>query len=282
VSTPKLKPASQAGAISKSRVIIASLVDIAVDLLVPTAVYLLLAPTHLAVAIRLTLGGFLIAGKAAAGRSGQPVSRGRLGLAAGGAAAACAATVIASIAGASTTASIAAGTAVTAVCTLVLLRADRHHLDSFAILVLTELAISVILVLVSSDPRFVLARPAIYSAIAGIYMFATLRTRPFMMGVTRPFASEGNPVRAAAFDRAWQESARFRAGERIMTASLGIMLLAESALRVITVYSQPEHAVFKASLLSQLPALVLFALWFIVARFAIVPVVSKEVDALMS
>jgi hypothetical protein len=171
---------------------------------------------------------------------------------------------------------------VTAVCTGLLLRADHHHLDTFAILVLAELATGVILVLVSSDPRFVLARPAVYTAVAGIYALTTIRTRPFMMDMTRPLAAAGNPARAVAFDRAWQESARFRAGERLMTALLGIMLLAEAALRVITVYSQPEHAVLKASLLSQLPSIGLFALWFIITRFAIVPVLSKEVDALMS
>jgi len=282
MSTANQTPQLQADSVSKSRVITASLVEMAADLLLPTVVYLLLAPTHLAVAIRLTLGGFLLAGKATAGRTGRPAGRARLWLAAAGAAAACAVTVIASSAGASTTASIVAGTAVTAVCTGLLLRADRRHLDTFAILILTELAISVILSMVSSDPRFLLARPAVYTAVAGIYAITTIRTRPFMMAVTRPFASSGNPARAAAFDRAWEESARFRAAERLMTASLGIMLLAEAALRVITVYSQPEHAVLKASLLSQLPGLGLFALWFVIARFVIVPVASKEVDAQMS
>jgi hypothetical protein len=281
MGTADLKPQVETDVVSKSRVIGASLVDMAVDLLLPTAVYLLLTPTHLPVAIRLTLGGFLLAGKATVGHAGRRASRARLGLASTGAAAACAVTVLASVAGAGTTASIVAGTVVTAVCAVLLLRADHRQLDRFAVLVLIELAISVILAGVSSDPRFVLARPAVYTAVAGIYALTTVRTRPFMIDVTRPFASGGDPARAAAFDRAWDESARFRKAERVMTALLGIMLLAEAALRVITVYSEPEQAVLKASLLSQLPALGLFALWFVIARFAIVPVVSKEVDALM-
>jgi hypothetical protein len=66
-----------------------------------------------------------------------------------------------------------------------------------------------------------------------------------------------------------------------MTIGLGIMLLAEAVLRVAIVYSQPEQAVLKASLLSQLPANGLFILWFLVARFGFVPIASKEVDALM-
>jgi hypothetical protein len=70
-----------------------------------------------------------------------------------------------------------------------------------------------------------------------------------VLEITRPVAAGGDPVRAV--------------------------------LRAVTVYSQPEHAVLKASLLSQLPALGLFALYFVIARFAIVPIASREVDALM-
>lgn len=268
-------------AVSKVRVITASLADVVIDLLLPTVAYLLLAPTHMAVAIRLTLGGFLMAAKATSGQSGHAAGRTRYGLASAGAAAACAATIAASAAGVGTTASIAAGTLVIAISSALLLLADRRHLDSFAILVLAELVISVVLTLVTSDPRFVLARPAVYTAIAGIYAFTTLRTRPFMMQITRPIAAGGNPVRAAAFDRAWDESPRFRAAERAMTAGLGIVLLAEAVLRVVIVYSEPEHAVLTASLLSQLPSVGLLALWFVVTRFAIVPIASKEVDALM-
>ncbi|HEY2241797.1 MAG TPA: VC0807 family protein [Streptosporangiaceae bacterium] len=273
---------------TKVKVIATSLADIAIDLLLPTLVYVLLAPTHLAVAIRLTLGGFVMAAKATAGPSfsdhGQE-SRANGGIrfarAAAGAALACAATVTMSVTGAGTTASIVTGTVVIAIADALLLRADHRHLDGFAVLVLAELVISVVITLVSSDPRFVLARPAVYTAIAGIYMFTTVRAKPFMMQITRPIAAGGNPVRADAFDRAWPASARFRRAERGMTISLGVVLLAEAVLRVAIVYSQPEHAVVKASLFSQLPAIGLLVLWFIVARFAFVPAASKEVDALM-
>src|SRR6201996_7540268 len=275
-------------AVSKLRVVAASLADLAIDLLLPTLVYGLLPPPPLPVAIRLTLGGFVMAAKATTGQSisdtgqdGRANRRSRIALAAAGAAAACAVTIIMSAAGAGTTASIVGGTVVIAISSALLLRADHSHLDSFAILVLAELVISVVITLVSSDPRFVLARPAVYTAIAGVYMFTTLRAKPFMMQVTRPIAAGGDPVRADAFDRAWSASARFRTAERGMTVSLGICLLAEAVLRVVTVYSQPEHAVLKASLFSQLPAIGLLALWFIAARFAFVPVASREVDALM-
>lgn len=289
------------GGVSKVRIAVGSLFDIAIDLVLPTAAYLLLAPTHLPVAIRLTMGGFLVAGKAttghtalgpsasghdapgeaADGRADRLASRNRLWASFGGAAAACAVTAILWLAGTGVTASIVAGTVVTAACAGLLLFSGRRQLDSFALLVLAELALSVIMSLVSADSRFILARPAVYTAAAGVYALATVRGKPFMMGVTRPFAAAGDPVRAEAFDRAWYESARFRVAERLMTALLGVVLLAEAALRVVTVYSQPEGAVLKASLLSQLPSVILFVAWFAIVRFVIVPVASKEVDALM-
>jgi hypothetical protein len=290
-------PAAPA-AVSRLRVIATGLADMAIDLLLPTLVYLALAPTHLNVAIRLTLGGYVVAGKALTGeRLSGPGGKGgqanaadlapragrttRLVLAAAGTAAACAATLASAAAGAGTTTSIVAGTLVVAISSVLLLRAGHRHLDSFALLVLAELGVSVTLTLISSDPRFVLARPAVYTTIAGIYVLATVRTRPFMMQVTRPIAAGGDPIRATAFDRAWTESARFRTAERAQTITLGIMLLAEAVLRVAIVYTQPEHAVLQASLLSQLPAIGLFLLWFLTARFIIVPIASKEVDALM-
>jgi hypothetical protein len=268
-------------AVTKIRVVSASLADMAIDMFLPTLVYVVLAPTHLAVAIRLTLGGFLVAAKATGGQAQSAGRATRFALAAAGAVAACIATIAASAADAGITVSILAGTLVIGISSALLLRADHRDLDGFAILVLTELVLSVILTLVSSDPRFVLARPAAYTALAGVYALATLRGKPFMVQITRPMAAGGDPVRADAFDRAWDESARFRRVERAMTVGLGLVLIAEAALRVAIVFSEPEQAVLKASLLSQLPAIGLFVLWFVVARFGFVPIASKEVDALM-
>ena len=55
----------------------ASLADLAIDLLLPTLVYVLARPTHLAVAIRLTLGGFVMAAKATTGESISDTDQGR-------------------------------------------------------------------------------------------------------------------------------------------------------------------------------------------------------------
>jgi hypothetical protein len=145
--------------------------------------------------------------------------------------------------------------------------------------VLGEVAISVVLVTISTDARFILVRPAFYTAIAGGYAIVTCWTaQPFMMEVTRPIAAGGDPLRAAAFDRAWTTSAAFRRVELAMTFGLGLVLLAEAVLRVVAVYTQPADAVVHASLISQVPAAVLFVGYLVVVRVFAVPVASREVD----
>jgi hypothetical protein len=195
--------------------------------------------------------------------------------------AASATTLTLAFAGVGDTWAIIAGSLVLGAAVIpILLR--RARIDGFALLVLGEVAISVLLVTISTDARFILVRPAFYTAIAGLYAIATCWTsQPFMMEVTRPIAAGGDPLRAAAFDRAWRTSPAFRRVELAMTAGLGVVLLGEAGLRVVAVYTQPPDAVVNASLLSQLPAVVLFVGYLVLIRIFAVPIASREVDAEM-
>jgi hypothetical protein len=47
----------------KVRIVAAAAIDIAIDLLLPTVVYVLLSPTHLSAVVRLTIGGYFVAAK---------------------------------------------------------------------------------------------------------------------------------------------------------------------------------------------------------------------------
>ncbi len=284
----------------KAKILAVGVIDILIDLLVPTLVYLALAPTHRSAAVRLTVGGFWVAAKSVTGRvreggaddsgsddsatssAAPPDSAARrvvVGLAL--AVIASAATLIPAYAGAGDTLAIAIGTIVLGAAVIPVLR-RRARIDGFALLVLGEVAMSVVLVLISDDPRFILARPAFYTAVAGLYAIATCWTsQPFMMEITRPVAAGGDPVRAAAFDRAWFSSATFRRVELTMTWGLGLVLLAEAVLRVVIVYTQPRDAVVHASVLSQLPSVLLLVGYIAVIRIFLVPVASREVDAEM-
>jgi len=274
---------------SKAKILVTSLVDFGVDLLLPTAIFLLLAPTRLPAVVRLTIGGFFVAAKASAGHfSASDEAKGhsefRNSLAAGIliAMASTAVTVMAHHLCGSDRWAIALGTGVLAVLQGFALARRGRRLDGFALLVLVELAATIVLTSISNNPRLVLIRPSFYTVIAAVYVLTTVRTpRPFTMQVSKPMAAAGDPVRAEAFERAGRESPRFRRAEQAMTVGLAVMLLAEAVLRVVTVCTHPTSSVLASSLWSQAPAIGLFVLYFAIARLVFIPRASREVDALM-
>jgi hypothetical protein len=283
-------PVTQQGPLPpKAKLIVTSLLDIGIDLLLPTAIFALLAPTGLSALVRLTIGGFFVAAKASAGRFSAPhepeahPSFGRSFLVGIVIAAVCTAvTVSTTYAGGSDTLAIGMGTSVLLSVQGIHLVRRWRRLDGFAILVLIELATTVVLTSISNNPRFVLIRPSFYTAIAAIYVLTTVRMpQPFMMQVSKPIAAGGDPVRAEAFERAGLESSRFRRAEQAMTVGLAITLLAESVLRVLTVFSRPATDVLASSFWSQVWAIGLFALYFRILKLVLIPRVRREVDALM-
>jgi hypothetical protein len=275
---------------SKARILANALVDFAIDLILPTAVYWCLAPTRLSAVVRLTIGGFFVAAKACAGRVSAPgESEGhanfKRAIVVGALiAAVCTAVMITTTKeGGSDSLGIILGTAVLVIVQGVNLFRGRRRLDGFALLVLVELAASIVLTLVNNDPRFVLIRPSFYTTIAGVYVLTTIWTaRPFMMQVTKAVAAGGDPVRAEAFERAGRESTRFRRAEQAMTTGLALVLFAEAALRIVTVLSHSASDVLASSLWSQVGSIGLFAIYFAVIKLVFVPRARREVDALMA
>jgi hypothetical protein len=261
--------------------------NVAVDLLVPTLVLVALAPTGMPAAVRLAIGGTLLTGKAIGGRVESGEFRWRLASVA--ALVPTAAIAGCYLAGLGNIASMVAGAIVSGVIVVGDLLRTRlrgeagHRIDGFAVLVLIEVAVSVVLTSISGDARFVLARTSFYVAIAGVVVLATTWSdRPWMRVALKPVASKGDPVRAEAFDRAWRNSRQFRMLYRAMTAGLGVVLLADAVLRVVVVYSYPAGAVLQSSLTSQFPLLVLIGLWFVAGRGLAVPRAERLLDAELS
>ncbi|MBF6059286.1 hypothetical protein IU500_03840 [Nocardia terpenica] len=264
----------------------AGLANFAVDLLLPTVVYALLAPTGLPAALRLAIGGTLLGAKAIGGRIEARQFRWRLAVAA--AVVPSAALVGCHLAGCGNTESMVAAAVATAaivVGDLALTRwrnRTRGRIDGFAALVLTEVVASIVLTSISGDARFVLARSSFYIAVAGLYIAATTWTdRPFMGVALKPVAAAGDPLRAEAFDRLWVRSSPFRRVYRGLTASLGAVLLADAALRIVVIYSYPSDRIVQSSLTSQLPFIVLVGAWFAIGRGLIVPRARRLLDAEM-
>jgi len=134
----------------------------------------------------------------------------------------------------------------------------QRRIDRVGILVLVEIAVSIVLLFVWRDPRFLLAKPSLYTAIAGVYLIATsFRGRPLTYDGAFQIGTKGDPVRGAAFARAWERSLRFRRTLRIASFGWGLACLVDAVLRVVVVYRFPLD---RAAWLSNLPHLTAIAL----------------------
>ncbi len=257
--------------------------NFAVDLLLPTVLYAVLAPTGLPAALRLSLGGGVVAAKAL---GGGVDGRFRWGPAVLTALVPSAALLGCHLAGYSDTTSMVAGAIVAAVVVVTDLAYTRfgaeksRPLDGFAVLVLLEVVAGVVLTSRSGDARFVLARASFYIALAGAYFVVSAwGATPFMQAALKPVHTEGDPPRVAAFDRLWAGSSRFRRIYRVLTAALGLVLLADAGLRLAVIYSYPPDRVGESALASNLPLIVLLALYFVIGRTWSAPRAARMLDA---
>jgi hypothetical protein len=98
----------------------------------------------------------------------------------------------------------------------------RGRLDVLGLLVVAEIAVSVVLVVVTADPRLILVRPAVYLAVAGLVnLVSCFAGRPLSYTASTPMATKGDPERAIAYERAWHHSPELRRIHRQLTAAIG-------------------------------------------------------------
>lgn len=116
----------------------------------------------------------------------------------------------------------------------------NRKLDAVGILVLLELAASVVFLVVLRDSRLLLIRPSLYTAIASVYLFGSvLAGHPLSFDGAKPMAAKGGPQRLAAYERAWSNSAEFRRTHNIVTLGFAAACFADSLLRIVIVYRLP-------------------------------------------
>lgn len=272
---------------AKAMFLAISLANLAADMLLPTLIYLALAPTGLSAALRLTVGGILLSAKAIGGRIETGEFRWRvallttivsliavLGCHLGGSG-----DRTAMVAGAVAAAAIVLGDLVRTRLRTTSAGGARPQIDTLAVIVLAEVVTSVVLTSISGDARFVLARGSFYVAVAGLIVLGSTWTeRPMMQVALKPVATKGDPLRAAAYDRLWSSSRRFRAIYRFVNGTLGSVLLADAVLRIVVIYSFPPDRIAQSGLVSQIPFLVLIAAWFLVNRGVMVPRARRLLD----
>lgn len=128
----------------------------------------------------------------------------------------------------------------------------RRRIDALAVFTLSVLLVSVALSFVAGSPRTLLARDGWMTALAGIWILATLLWTPLYFQAIRSFTSAAVRERA---ETAWRASPPFRRVMRVATAIWGAGLVVDAAIRVVLAYSLPVDSV---PLISALQYVVVF------------------------
>jgi hypothetical protein len=151
----------------------------------------------------------------------------------------------------------------------------RGRLDGVGTLVVAEIALSVVLLVATRDPRIVLLKPSFATALAGIYLLYTnVVGRPLVYETAKPFATQGDPLRAQAYENAWERNAGFRQEQRLINCVWGVVWLAESVARAVVVLNS---SVAEGVWTSQIPGIAALVLGMVFTRLR-VPRLRRYVD----
>ncbi|MEU9915041.1 VC0807 family protein [Streptomyces sp. NPDC051001] len=122
--------------------------------------------------------------------------------------------------------------------------ARERTVNGLAALILVVNAVSLLLGLVSGDPRLMLAKDSGVSSIIGVGILVSVALgRPMMTAGFKPFLVRGDSAREAAWrrlaDGTAEGSAAFLRAERVFSVVWGVVLLAECVARVVGAYTLP-------------------------------------------
>lgn len=116
----------------------------------------------------------------------------------------------------------------------------RRSIDALGALVLACMLHSLVVGLVSDNPRQLLVRSAWVSAPLSLWMLATLwAPRPMTFTITRELL----PARTRLLDRLWDSDRRFRRAWRHITVVWAVFMLIDAALRIAFALTLPIDVV---------------------------------------
>jgi hypothetical protein len=147
---------------------------------------------------------------------------------------------------------------------------DRR-LDLIALVTLSVLVLSVVLGLLSDNPRTLAIREGWTAALGGVFgawMLVTVFVgRPAQLTLGRTIAEVKRGAEgAAAWAARWDTDARFRRGLRINTAAWGAVLLAGAVAHIVLVYTLPIDlisAVTNVVWFGSLACLITWHVWYL-------------------
>ena len=150
----------------------------------------------------------------------------------------------------------------------------RGRLDGLGLLVIAEIALGLVLIATTRDPRLVLARSSLYLALAGIWVLASaVIRRPVTISSSKAFAAKSNGQDGIiAVDWLAANSEPFLRIHRGLSALWGGMFLLYAVVRVVIIYST---SVSRAVSISEIPGIVAIGICLIASRQA-----GKRLEAL--
>ena len=149
--------------------------------------------------------------------------------------------------------------------------ARNRRVDLVALFTLSVLVLSVVLGLLSDDPRTLAIREGWTAALGGLFGLWMLVTvvvgKPAQLTLGRAIAEIKRGMEgAAAWAARWDTDARFRRGLRIDTAAWGAVLLANAVVHVVLVYTLPIDLISLVTTVewfASLACLITWHVWYI-------------------
>jgi hypothetical protein len=146
-----------------------------------------------------------------------------------------------------------------------------RKLDFTALVTLSVLVLSVVLGLLSDDPRTLVIREGWTAALGGLIgawmLVSVVVGRPAQLTLGRTIAEvKRGAAGAAAWAARWETDARFRRGLRIDTAAWGAVLLGSAIVHVVLVYVLPIDLISVVTTvvwLATLACLIAWHVWYI-------------------
>ncbi|EFV12826.1 VC0807 family protein [Segniliparus rugosus] len=124
----------------------------------------------------------------------------------------------------------------------------ERRIDSFQILVLASILVSLVLAILAHDSRIALLRGSIYSSVLGLgCVITTFAGKPLLERIMRPGLALTAPELEAAWEQCWDRDQPFRRRVRQLNLLYGTSFLASAATRAWVVYHTSEGVAVAAS-----------------------------------
>ncbi|WP_343034556.1 VC0807 family protein [Streptomyces sp. 769] len=119
--------------------------------------------------------------------------------------------------------------------------ARQRRADPTAMFVIAAMALSVLVAMVTGDPRVLLARESWITAALGLWILGSLAmARPFLLDVAIKVTPTGTAQR---LDRLWHSTPTVRRWMQVASVAWGIAFLLDAIARVVMAYTLPIDSV---------------------------------------